>query len=184
MAVAIATRKRWTLRELHRLPEDGNKYEVIRGDLFVTPPPADDHETILAVLTRLLDPFVERCGLGMVYRPRAVFRFRGSEAEPDLMVRARGKRIRNDWERAPKPTLIVEVISPSTRRRDLEQKREFYMGARIPEYWIVDADEERVIQVRLGRADEVCTRALVWQPAACEERFTLDVNELFRLVRG
>ncbi len=47
---------RWTLAELHRLPDDGNKYELVRGDLFVTPPPTDAHETILARLTRILDP--------------------------------------------------------------------------------------------------------------------------------
>ncbi len=78
MPMATAT-KRWTLEELHRLPDDGNKYELVRGDLFVTPPPTDAHETILARLTRLLDPYVAAHGLGFVYRPRAVLRFEGSE---------------------------------------------------------------------------------------------------------
>jgi hypothetical protein len=50
--------KRWTLEELHRLPDDGNKYELVRGDLFVTPPPNDGHETILARLTDVLTPYV------------------------------------------------------------------------------------------------------------------------------
>ena len=51
-----ATTKVWTLEELHSLPDDGNKYELIRGELFVTPAPTNDHETISARLTRLLDP--------------------------------------------------------------------------------------------------------------------------------
>src|SRR5919198_1343974 len=76
--------KKWTLRELHRLPDDGNKYELVRGELFVTPPPSDEHEELLAILHRLLDGYVARHGLGRVYRPRAVLRFQGSEVEPDL----------------------------------------------------------------------------------------------------
>jgi len=110
MGVAIA-QKRWTLRELHSLPDDGNKYELVRGDLFVTPPPTNEHETIVALLTRMLDPFVQRNGLGLIYRPKAVFRYRGSEVEPDLMVRGRAPEpIGNDWASAPTPVLVVEVI--------------------------------------------------------------------------
>src|SRR5437879_10945231 len=79
--------KRWTLEELHSLPDDGNKYELVRGDLFVTPPPSEEHETILARLHALLIPYVAANALGMVYSPRSVVRFDGSEVEPDLMVR-------------------------------------------------------------------------------------------------
>jgi len=64
--------KVWTLKELHSLPDDGNKYELVRGELLVTPPPPDEHETIAARLTRLLDPFVAANELGFIYRPRAV----------------------------------------------------------------------------------------------------------------
>ena len=57
MHMATAT-KRWTLEELHSLPDDGNKYELVRGELFVTPPPTDGHETIAARLTEILAPYV------------------------------------------------------------------------------------------------------------------------------
>jgi Uma2 family endonuclease len=79
---------RWTIEQLHSLPDDGNKYELIRGQLLVTPAPTVGHETILARLTRLLDPYVEAHDLGLVYRPKAVIRIgTDSEVEPDLMVR-------------------------------------------------------------------------------------------------
>jgi len=77
----------WTLDRLHSLPDDGNKYEIVHGELLVTPAPAPMHETIAARLTRLLDPYVAAHGLGYVYHPRAVFRRHGSEVEPDLIVR-------------------------------------------------------------------------------------------------
>ena len=63
MAMSLPA-KAWTLEELHRLPDDGNKYEVIRGDLFVTPPPSADHEEMLARLSAILTGYVEKHGLG------------------------------------------------------------------------------------------------------------------------
>src|SRR5262245_26303406 len=130
--------KKWTLAELHSLPDDGNKYELIHGELFVTPAPSEEHETILARLTRILDPYVNANGLGFVYHPRAVVRFKGSEADPDLMVRQPKVGRGRDWVNAPVPSLIVEVLSGSTRRRDLGPKREYYLEVGVPEYWIVD----------------------------------------------
>jgi Uma2 family endonuclease len=180
MAVAIgrAAKKRWTLLEVHSLPDDGNKYELIWGDLYVTPPPTDPHETIAARLTRILDTFVARNNLGFVFRPRAVFRYRGSEVEPDLMVRAPMKRA-GDWNEAPKPILIVEILSPSTRRRDLEIKREFYMKSSIPEYWIVDPERREVIVVRAGDADIIARDRFDWAPAGASATLTIPVLEIF-----
>ena len=122
MDVATET-KLWTLEEMHSLPDDGNKYELIRGELFVTPPPQGEHEDISSQLARILDPFVAEHGLGLVYRPRAVIRFEGSEVEPDLMVRAKVKGLGNRWEAAPAPILVVEIHSPSTRRRTRRRSR-------------------------------------------------------------
>ena len=75
----------WTLAQLDRLPDDGNKYELIDGELFVTPVPSPAHERLSAVLNRLLGPYVWAQRLGYVYTPRAVVRTNGSEVEPDLM---------------------------------------------------------------------------------------------------
>ena len=64
----------WTLDQLHRLPDDGNKYELVRGELFVTPPPSVGHEELVAVLARILRGYVETWRLGRVYTPRSVLR--------------------------------------------------------------------------------------------------------------
>jgi Uma2 family endonuclease len=176
----MATRtKQWTLEEVHSLPDDGNKYELVRGDLFVTPPPSEDHETILARLSRILDPYVAANGLGMVYHPRSVMRFEGSEVEPDLMVRQPRTEKGRDWDEAPTPILVVEVLSGSTRRRDHVQKRELYLDAGVPEYWILDPESVSVRVVRARRADVVITDRLTWSPRGAEHSLSVDVAAVF-----
>jgi Uma2 family endonuclease len=171
----VTRTKRWTLEEVHSLPDDGNKYEVVSGELFVTPPPSHEHETILARLSRILDPFVAAHGLGMVYHPRAVMRFEGSEVEPDLMVRQPHPDSGGDWDTAPTPTLIVEVLSGSTRRRDHVQKRELYLEAGVAEYWIVDPEHRSIRVVRAGTEDVVTTDHLTWSPSAARASLVIEI---------
>jgi Uma2 family endonuclease len=178
MSVALATKK-WTLEEIHRLPDDGNKYELVRGELFVTPAPTDEHETILARLTRMLDPYVAANDLGYVYHPRAVLQFDGSETEPDLMVRQPHPRRKGKWESAPTPILIVEVLSPYTRRRDREQKREYYLEAGVAEYWMIDPDQRTITVVRAGRVDLVCRERVTWSPAGSVAPLAFELGALF-----
>jgi Uma2 family endonuclease len=176
--VSVAT-KRWTLEELHSLPDDGNKYELIRGELFVTPAPTDEHETILAKLSRVLDPYVAANGLGYLYHPRAVLQFEGSEAEPDLMVRQPHPRRKGRWSTAPVPILIVEVHSPYTGRRDRQQKREYYQDAGVAEYWMIDPEEQTLTVARAGEADVVVRDRLTWSPPGSSAPFEFEVGTLF-----
>lgn len=179
-AMSMATElKRWTLEELHNLPDDGNKYELVRGELFVTPPPTDDHETIAARLARMLDPFVAANGLGMLYRPRAVMQFEGSEVEPDLMVREPQASRKASWAGAPTPLLVVEILSPYTRRRDRQQKRSFYLDAGVAEYWIVDPEANAITSIRAGHADVVTRDRLVWAPPGTAATLSIDVAAVF-----
>ena len=178
MGMAATKTKIWTLEEVHSLPDDGNKYELVRGELFVTPPPTDYHETISARLTRLLDPFVAANGLGLVYRPRAVMRFEGSEVEPDLMVRQAHPRPEKGWDRAPRASLIVEIISDSTRRRDYEQKKSLYQDAGV-EYWIVDPERRTVTVVRVGEADRVEREVVRWTPSGSSSALILGASDIF-----
>ena len=178
MHMAAGT-KRWTLEEVHSLPDDGNKYELVRGELFVTPPPGEDHETVLARLHGILAPYVAAQRLGLVFRPRAVVRFEGSEVEPDLMVRAERRVRAKDWDDAPAPILVVEVLSGSTRRRDGNQKRALYRDVGVPEYWIVDPDRESVLQIREGLDDLETTAEVVWWPSGASAALTVSVPALF-----
>ena len=174
-------RRRWTLEEVHALPEDGNRYELVHGELWVAPAPSDRHETILARLTHVLVPYVETQGLGLVYRPRAVFRVgREVEVEPDLMVRQpHPDPGGGPWETAPLPILVAEVVSPSTRRRDYGAKRELYMEKGIPEYWIVDGGARTLTVVLPDREPAVVTDRMTWSPADAREPLAFDVARVF-----
>jgi Uma2 family endonuclease len=178
MHMATVT-KRWTLEELHSLPDDGNKYEVVRGELFVTPTPTNEHETILARLTRILDPYVQANGLGYVYHPRAVVRFDGSEVEPDLMIRQPLVRDDVTWDDAPIPVLVVEVFSGSTRRRDQVQKRSLYADAGVAEYWMIDPERRTITAVRQNAKDLVSSDHLSWSPPGASLPLVIDIRKLF-----
>ncbi len=173
------TTKQWTLEEVHSLPDDGNKYELVRGALFVTPPPTDPHETIGARLTHLLVAYVEREKLGYVYRPQAVMRFDGSEVEPDLMVRQPNGNPDPTWDNAPTPILVVEILFPSTRRRDQNQKRNLYLDAGVAEYWKVDGERRTIVSVRRDREDVVARTELVWHPVGASAPLVLHVARAF-----
>lgn len=176
--------KRWTLAELHRLPDDGNKYELVRGELFVTPAPSTGHEAIIDVLASKLEPYVKANGLGRVSRPRSVVRLEESETEPDLMVRPTSRPLPTDWAEMPRPTLLVEVLSDSTRRRDLVKKRSLYVDGGIPDYWIVDGEQRTIRVVRPGENDVSNGDVVTWHPTGATEPLAINLAELFREALG
>jgi Uma2 family endonuclease len=180
MAVATQVRK-WTLAEVHRLPDDGNKYELVRGELFVTPPPGDEHETIAARLSGILAPYVSEHSLGLVFHPKAVMRFEGSEVEPDLMVRLphpNRKKNDSDWDTAPVPILVVEILSAYTRRRDFNQKKRLYLDAGVAEYWIIDP-EAQTITVIQPDAVRVESERMTWWPRGAAAALTFNLSDMF-----
>ena len=178
--IPVATlTKRWTLGELHSLPDDGNKYEVVRGELFVTPAPMPTHETVCMRLRRILDRYVEAENLGAVYTPRAVLQFEDSEVEPDLMVRREHVGDSSTWSSAPLPSLIVEVLSPTTTRRDRIQKRDLYTDAGVGEYWLVDAERRVFTVIRKEREDLVVTDEMTWHPTGASRPLAFAVAQVF-----
>jgi Uma2 family endonuclease len=165
----------WTVQQLERLPDDGNRYEVLDGELLVTPAPSDVHEAFLEWLDDALRPFVQRNGLGSIQR-RGVVRHAGSHLAPDLIVRRRAPL--RGWDHAPIPTLIIEVLSQGTRNRDVGPKRDFYMRTGIPEYWIVDREARAIIQIR-GREEQAISSVLRWTPAETTASLEMDVGAMF-----
>ena len=166
----------WTRKDLDRLPDDGNRYEVLDGELLVTPAPSVGHQAIVQWLAARLFPFVLANELGTLDFPRSVIVKGGSEVEPDLMVRPllRG----GSWEQAPLPVLVVEVISEGTRRRDLVKKSAFYMRTGIPEYWAVDRRGRSIVRFTASSSETVSS-VLTWTPTGTVATLDIDVAAMF-----
>lgn len=182
--MVMSTQGVWTLDALDRLPDDGNRYEVLDGELYVTPAPSPAHELLANELRTLLEPYVRQHGLGRVFVPRAVLRVSGSEVEPDLMVRPVPVVLPEKWDQMPVPLLVVEVLSPATRRRDLAPKRAFYRRCGVAAYWCIDGEARSIRVIRSGHGDMVLDSTLAWQPDGASEPLVIDVVKYFQDALG
>ena len=165
MQMATRTR-RWRRADLAQLPDDGNRYEVLDGELLVTPLPARRHQSIVARLIRTLGPYCNRYGLGEALGPGAVVWLK-NELQPDLSVIPDWDDSVDDvkWEESPIPVLVVEVLSDSTSRRDLGKKRDAYERLRIHNYWVIDREQRRaLIWTSVWGEPTIVTDTIRWQP--------------------
>ena len=133
-------------REWLELPEDNRLYEVLEGELFVSPPPSVRHQRILRRLLVALDGYLTGRGAGEVLAaPVGVKLSDDQVVEPDLVVVLSGHEDRiGDQVIAGAPDLVIEILSPGTAARDLGPKRSLYEQHRVAEYWIVDPLESRI----------------------------------------
>lgn len=135
-----------TIEELDRLPDDGNRYELIEGEFFASPAPRSKHQRISSMLLGFLIPVVEGGDLGQVYHaPFDVSLGLQTRVQPDIVYisRARLHQIAESGLFGP-PDLAVEILSESTWRMDLSEKLDLYRRAGIQEYWIADPDERSI----------------------------------------
>jgi Uma2 family endonuclease len=179
-------RARWTREELARFPQDGNRYEVLHGQLLVTPQPAPDHQFVAARLGYALYGYCELHRAGLAVGPGAVI-FGPNELQPDLEVLPIGSdRLEKKWENLPHPLLVVEVLSPFSvsRRRDLSIKKDAYLRLGIGTYWVVD-QEARCVHVWNSReSEEIVTDVLRWHPNPVAAPFQITIDELFGPAAG
>ncbi len=186
MATQFVAARRWTYEEFAQLPDDGNRYEVIAGELYVTPAPRSLHQIIGSRIDRAVGAFVEQHDLGeMAVGPIDVLFGEGDYLQPDLVfVRKDRLDIIKDRGVEGAPDLIIEVLSPGTAKRDRGIKRERYAHFGVPEYWVVDPVARRIEIHRLRKGIEqpveIAGASLDWQPIPGGPKLTLDVAHLFR----
>ena len=134
MAMALP-RGPLTVDDLAGLPDDGHRYELIDGTLLVTPGPGTTHQLAVGrlhlVLAHGLAP-----GLVTMLAPYDYVISSGTVLEPDLLV-VRAEQLSGE-KLTTTPLLVVEVLSPSTRRVDMGTKRLAYQEAGVPTYWVLD----------------------------------------------
>lgn len=172
----------WTADMVRALPADGNRYEVVHGELAVTPAPRWTHQTIVMALTAALLPYCEQQGLGRLFSVAADLSWGPDNlVQPDLFVTAREDADAGDWARVRKLALVVEVLSPSTARFDRFQKRALYQAQGVETIWIIDPDA-RTVEVWDPRAatPHLERRALRWQPTGASDALVIPVESLYR----
>ena len=139
-----------TYEDLVLFPDDGKRHELIDGVHFVTPAPNTRHQTIVTHLAGILDTFVRTKGLGRAFvAPYDVVFSRHDVVEPDLIFvsNARGD-VLTAAHAVGAPDLVIEILSPSTRRRDEVLKRDLYEARGVAEYWLIDPEAETVKVLR------------------------------------
>jgi Uma2 family endonuclease len=150
----VATRTKLTYEDYEAFPDDGNRYEIIDGEVYVTAAPSIPHQRAVMRLGRFLDEHVEKHNLGEVYpSPLAVALSPSDVFEPDVVYisHARSAMIDDRSIMRGAPDLCIEVASESTRKRDRTVKFERYAHFRVPEFWIVDTDAKTVAVFILER---------------------------------
>lgn len=144
------TIKHLTYDDLESIPQEreGDRHEIIDGELIVTPAPIPDHQDSSAnIFVPMRGHVVER-RLGKVYYSPIDIRFTPDNVlNPDIVFVAHDRlHIIGPKAIDGPPDLVVEILSPGTRRRDLTVKRDHYARFGVREYWIVDLDR-RTVQV-------------------------------------
>jgi Uma2 family endonuclease len=143
MAIRVG-RSHLTYADFLELPDDGNRYEIIDGELYVSPSPSIRHQTVSVALTSTLHIHVRAGKLGAVFAaPTDVVFANDSIVEPDIVYISRARRaIVTDPNVQGAPDLVVEIISPSSTRTDQETKRDLYAKYGVQHYWLVHPIEE------------------------------------------
>ena len=188
MAVVIDTnRKHWTAADLREIPDDRNRYEIIDGELFVTPAPSLWHQELSAGFFLAIRQYLKAHGIGnIVYAPADVVLADDTVLEPDLFVfpPITGK-LPAQWEGAAGLLLVIEVLSPGTARVDRTVKRRRYQQEGVPEYWIVDGDA-RIVERWRPQDDrpEIISEGLEWRPDPELPALKVDLPALFDAALG
>ncbi len=163
--------------------------EIICGEAYMMSPPGRRHQEILLELSRQLSNFLLDKTCKVYAAPFAVRPFAKKEdapededtlLEPDITVVCDPEKL-DDFGCKGAPDMVIEILSPSTRRHDLSVKYRLYQRAGVREYWIVDP-EGKTVQVHkleegLYNAAEVYTRGAV--PVGLWEGFSIDLDRVF-----
>ncbi len=175
--------KLWTYEDYLRL-EDDRRYEVLEGELVEMPAPSLKHQKVsVKLLHRLLIYLQERQTGSIFHAPVDVVLSERLVVQPDIIFVSKEREdILQERAVFGAPDLVVEIVSPSTFKRDVEDKRKLYARYGVKEFWLV-LPEERVIEVLVLKGQEyevfshayekgkVCSKLLEGFCVALEEVF-------------
>lgn len=184
----------WTWEDFAALPDDA-RYQVLDGEVFVSPFPTWWHQRALVRLSSQLYAYAEEHHLGAVVHEINLVMGRGRYVGPDIVF-IPNERLPGTggpeggepdlWVHVP-PALIVELLSPSTRQFDRTHKKQAYREFGVDEYWIVAPDAEHVEVYRFADipmdatvTPQICRERVLWQPDADLPPCEIAVPELWK----
>jgi Uma2 family endonuclease len=184
--MAMPVTRRWTTADVRALTREDRpwpRYELIDGELIVTPAPRGPHQFAAFELGVQLYPYLERTAIGFVLLSPSDLELRaGTITQPDVFVVPMGAERRHDtpeWSDVRSLLLAVEVLSPSSLRTDRVVKRDFYLANGVAEYWIVDLDERMIERwTPAQETPDLCRGTIAWTPLH-REPLVIDLPVLF-----
>lgn len=149
MSVEINQSMRWTTADLELLPDDGSRYEIIDGELFVTRSHHIRHQTACVKMATQLENWSEQTGLGVVIFAPGIIFTDADNVIPDLIWVSKERLdqvIDEVGHLIGAPELVIEVLSPGKdqERRDKQLKLRLYSVQGVHEYWIVDRQKQQI----------------------------------------
>ncbi len=178
--------RKLTYDEFQELPRDGSKrFELIEGEVFMTPSPNTGHQRAVAKLLRRLADYVDQNDLGEVFiAPYDIVFSKWTALEPDLLfIRRERSSIITAANVQGAPDLVIEVLSPSNKTYGRETKMRAYESAGVSEVWYLDPEEKTgevlsleadgryVLAARLSEGDAIVSKVFPGLPLTLDEVF-------------
>jgi Uma2 family endonuclease len=175
------TARRYTVEEVLAFPSDGNRYELVHGELLVTPSPAQPHQRLAGRLFSRLSAYLSaNPGIAeALFAPADITVGSGELVQPDVFV-VPLEELGRGWKEIRTLLLVIEVISPSSARYDRVTKRGFYQEHGVPTYWIVDRDAGLVeVWHPDDERPEIVTDVLTWRVPGATHELRIELAEVF-----
>ncbi len=184
-----AIKRRWTTADVRAITDEERpwpRYELIDGELLVTPAPRYTHQLAASEVWALLNSYLERNPFGVAAMSPSDLELKpGTITQPDVFAIPTETTIVGEtlqWSDVKGLLLAVEVLSPSSARTDRITKRDFYLDSGVEEYWIVDLDARIVERWRpMRETPDVQRDGLEWHPSDAEP-LVIDLNALFERI--
>jgi len=146
MKAASAPSVKFTYEDFVNFPDDGKRHEIIDGEHYVTPSPNTKHQCVVGSLHLALGNYLETHPIGAIFvAPFDVVFSDLDVVEPDLLYVSRERAgVLTDQNVRGAPDVVVEILSPGTRRIDETIKRKLYERSDVKEYWVVDPELDAI----------------------------------------
>ncbi len=170
----------WTVADVEALPKNGNRYEILHGELLVTPLPSNGHQYISANLLVIVMQWCRTHTGWAVRAPGGMYVNQTNWFEPDLCVYRTPHATDARWQEMPPPLLVVEILSKSTTKRDRHRKRPAYLANGVSEVWLIDRVTRTIERwTSASEFPDAFQGSITWTPDPALPPMVVTEEELF-----